>query len=144
MKIKDLFDYKYGVNLELMNCQEAISGDKNAVNFVARTSINNGVVAKVKLIEGLIPQKAGTLSLAVSGSVLSCFVQKEDYYSGRDLYVLTPKTNLTLEQKLFYAMCINKNVYEEDKIGFHLSKENIFKNAKKVVGDYIAVVKVVE
>lgn len=111
MKIKDLFDYKYGVNLELMNCQEAISGDKNAVNFVARTSINNGVVAKVKLIEGLIPQKAGTLSLAVSGSVLSCFVQKEDYYSGRDLYVLTPKTNLTLEQKLFYAMCINKNAY---------------------------------
>ncbi len=111
MKIKDLFDYKYGVNLELMNCQETPNKDKDSVNFVARTSMNNGVVARVKIIEGLTPQRAGTLSLAVSGSVLSCFVQTEDYYSGRDLYVLTPKINLTLEQKLFYAMCINKNAY---------------------------------
>lgn len=111
MKIKDLFYYKNGVNLELMNCQENPDKDKDSVNFVARTSMNNGVVARVKIIEGLTPQKAGTLSLAVSGSVLSCFVQTEDYYSGRDLYVLTPKINLTLEQKLFYAMCINKNAY---------------------------------
>ena len=111
MKIKDLFDYKYGVNLELINCQETKDRDDNSVNFVARTSNNNGVVSRVKLIEGLNPQKAGTLSLATSGSVLSCFVQTEDYYSGRDLYVLTPKIELTLEQKLFYAMCISKNKY---------------------------------
>ncbi len=110
MKIKDLFDYKYGVNLELLNCHETLN-KKDSVNFVARTSSNNGVVARVKLIEGVIPQRAGTLSLAVSGSVLSCFVQKEDYYSGRDLYVLIPKINLSFEQKLFYAMCINKNAY---------------------------------
>lgn len=69
MKIKDLFYYKYGVNLELMNCQEITDKDKDSVNFVARTSVNNGVVARVKIIEGLTPQKAGTLSLAVSGSV---------------------------------------------------------------------------
>ncbi len=111
MKIKDLFDYKYGVNLELINCQETNKADENSVNFVARTSVNNGVTARVKIIEGIIPQKAGTLSLAVSGSVLSCFVQTEDYYSGRDLYVLTPKVDLTLEQKLFYAMCITRNAY---------------------------------
>lgn len=112
MKIKDLFDYKYGVNLELLNCQETFVNDNSSVNFVARTSLNNGVVSRVKLIDGLLPQKAGTLSLAVSGSVLSCFVQTEDYYSGRDLYVLTPKINLSLEQKLFYSMCINKNIID--------------------------------
>lgn len=111
MKIKDLFDYKYGVNLELLNCQETFVKDSKSVNFVSRTSLNNGVVSRVKLIDGITPQKAGTLSLAVSGSVLSCFVQTEDYYSGRDLYVLTPKMELSLEQKLFYAMCINKNAY---------------------------------
>ena len=111
MKIKDLFDYKYGVNLELINCQEVKSRDKNSVNFVARTSVNNGVTARVKIIKNIKPQQAGTLSLAVSGSVLSCFVQTEDYYSGRDLYVLSPKIDLTLEQKIFYAMCINKNQY---------------------------------
>lgn len=111
MKIKDLFYYKYGVNLELINCQETAEKELDSVNFVARTSQNNGVVARVKVIDGIKPQKAGTLSLAVSGSVLSCFVQTEDYYSGRDLYVLTPKTNLSLAQKLFYAMCINKNAF---------------------------------
>ena len=107
MKVKNLFDLKYGVNLELIRCEETIAPD--GINFVARTSQNNGVVARVKLIDGIEPQKAGTLSCATSGSVLSTFVQNEPYYSGRDLYVLTPKIELTLEQKLFYAMIITRN-----------------------------------
>lgn len=111
MKVKDIFKIKYGVNLELMRCEITSIDDKNSVNFVARTSQNNGVVARVKLIDNLTPQNAGTLSCATSGSVLSTFVQTEPYYSGRDLYVLTPKINLTIEQKLFYAMTINKNSY---------------------------------
>lgn len=45
---------------------------------------------------------------------------------------------------IMISPCIKRNIFEEDKIGFHLSKENIFKNAKNVKGDYIAVVKVVE
>ncbi|MCL2540263.1 MAG: restriction endonuclease subunit S [Firmicutes bacterium] len=109
MKVKDLFDLKYGVNLELMRCEETTAPD--GINFVARTSQNNGVVARVKLIDGVEPQKAGTLSCATSGSVLSTFVQLEPYYSGRDLYVLTPKIELSFEQKLFYAMVINQNAY---------------------------------
>ena len=109
MRVKDLFDIKYGVNLELIRCEETTA--PNGVNFVARTSQNNGVVARVEHIEGITPQEAGTLSCATSGSVLSTFVQVEPYYSGRDLYVLTPKIELTLEQKLFYAMAITKNGY---------------------------------
>lgn len=34
------------------------------------------------------------------------------YYSGRDLYVLTPKKNMSLNEKLFYAMCIGSNSYK--------------------------------
>lgn len=45
---------------------------------------------------------------------------------------------------IMISPCIKRNIFNEDKIGFHLSKENIFKNAKNVKGDYIAVVKVVE
>jgi hypothetical protein len=110
MRIKDLFDYKYGVNLELINCEITDELD-NSVNFVSRTSENNGVVARVRIIPEVQTQKAGTISLAVSGSVLSCFVQTQDYYSGRDLYVLIPKVELSLEEKLFYSMSINKNAY---------------------------------
>lgn len=45
-KLSDLFDYWYGVNLELVNCQ---INDKG-IPFVSRTSNNNGVVARVELI----------------------------------------------------------------------------------------------
>lgn len=38
----------------------------------------------------------------------------------------------------------NRNLYNEDKIGYHLSREQMFKNAKEVKGDYISVVRVVE
>lgn len=59
MRLEELFDVKYGVNLELANCQRVDS--KDGINFVARTSANNGVVAKVAKIEGIEPQAAGTL-----------------------------------------------------------------------------------
>lgn len=109
MKISDLFDVKYGVNLELINCD--ISNDKDSINFVARTSQNNGVVAKVKKIIGIEPQSAGTLTVATGGSVMSTFVQTKPYYSGRDLYILTPKKEMTFNEKMFYAMCIKHNSY---------------------------------
>ncbi len=110
MKVKDIFDVVYGVNLELINCNET-SSVSNGVNFVSRTSENNGVVARVSLIDGVNPHEAGTISCAVSGSVLSTFVQSEPYYSGRDLYVLTPKIELKLVEKLFYCYVINANKY---------------------------------
>ncbi|MCI9110716.1 MAG: hypothetical protein HFH47_02750 [Bacilli bacterium] len=111
-KISDLFYIKYGVNLELQNCKIMSDDNSEAVNFVARTSQNNGVVAKVKKIDGITPQPAGTISCAAGGSVLSSFVQLKPYYSGRDLYILTPKKEMNFNEKLFYAMCINKNAYK--------------------------------
>lgn len=128
-KISELFFVEYGVNLELTNCEivNDSSDDIDVVNFVARTSQNNGVVAKVKKIEGIVPQKAGTLSCAAGGSVLSTFVQTKPYYSGRDLYVLTPKIEMTLNEKLFYAMCISKNAY----------RYSYGRQANKTLGDII-------
>ena len=109
MKVGELFDIKYGINLELNACE--IVGDDGGVNFVARTSENNGVVAKVKPIEGKIPQPAGVITCAGGGSVLSAFVQKKPFYSGRDLYILTPKQPMSLEEKLFYCHAIKMNAY---------------------------------
>lgn len=111
MKVEELFDVKYGVNLELITLEIVLGNDKDGVNFVARTSANNGVVARVKKIDGLEPQAAGILSCAGGGSVLSTFVQKEPFYSGRDLYTLTPKNEMSLHEKLYYAMCLKANSY---------------------------------
>lgn len=108
-KLGDLFTPKYGVNLELTNCTLSTSPD--AINFVARTSENNGVVARVEIIEGIKPQKAGSITCAGGGSVLSTFVQTKDFYSGRDLYLLIPNEEISLEAKLFCCTVITQNKY---------------------------------
>lgn len=46
--------------------------------------------------------------------------------------------------EIMISPTVNSNVINEDRIGYHLSKENIFRNAKNVKGDYISVVKVRE
>ena len=55
-KVNELFEVKYGINMELNTCIEADSDDTDAVNFVARTESNNGVSARVKPVEGKEPQ----------------------------------------------------------------------------------------
>lgn len=111
MKISDVFEVKYGVNMELSNCEIVDNNDADGINFVARTASNNGVVAKVAKVDGIEPQKAGTLSCAAGGSVLSTFLQTEPYYSGRDLYVLTPKKEMSTQEKLYWCMVIRSNAY---------------------------------
>lgn len=127
MKVSDIFDVKYGVDLELINCDIAGDDDKDCVNFVSRTSENNGVSAKVKLIEGIEPQPAGTISCAAGGSVLSTFLQEKPYYSGRDLFVLTPKYKMTKKEKLFWCTAIKFNAY----------KYNYGRQANKTLADLV-------
>jgi hypothetical protein len=111
VKISDLFEAKYGVNLELINLDQCNSTEKNAIPFVSRTEKNNGVSAFVYEMFNIEPNPAHTLSVAVSGSVLSTFYQPKPYYSGRDLYVLIPKKDFSTIEMLFYAKCISTNKY---------------------------------
>lgn len=107
VKLSTLFTVRYGVNLEL----NSLELDPNGVNFVSRTARNNGVSAKVKRIEDVTPLPAGMLTVAGGGSVLETFVQPEPFYSGRDLYYLTPIKEMSLEVKLYYCMVIRANKY---------------------------------
>ena len=97
--LSELFDIKYGVNLEL----NALEKSHKGINFVARTSKNNGVSAHVKRLPYVEPVPAGTISVACGGSVLESFLQSKPYYSGRDLFYLTAKTDMSDELKLFYC-----------------------------------------
>lgn len=105
VKLSDLFDVNYGLNLEL----NALTLCEDGINFVSRSAENNGVSAKVRPIDGLEPTEGGVLTVAGGGSVLETFLQSEPFYSGRDLYYLRPKVDMTLEQKLFFCMCIREN-----------------------------------
>lgn len=107
VKLSELFHVVYGHNLELNSLKRCEDG----INFISRTSENNGVSARVKPIEDLPPTEAGVLTVAGGGSVLETFLQTEPFYSGRDLYYLRPKVEMSLEQKLFYSICIRENKY---------------------------------
>lgn len=107
VKVSSMFDVVYGVNLEL----NKMTLDPNGINFVSRSARNNGVSARVKKMDGIKPIPAGVLTVAGGGSVMETFVQPEPFYSGRDLYYLVPKEELTLQEKLFYCMCLRANKY---------------------------------
>jgi hypothetical protein len=106
-KVSDIFEVKYGVNLEL----NRLTVDTNGINFVSRTAKNNGVSAKVKMVDNITPIPAGTITVAGGGSVMESFLQPAPYYSGRDLYYLKPLIKLTEQQLLFYCLCLRSNKY---------------------------------
>lgn len=108
ISISQYFDVIYGVNLELVHMKL----DSDGINFVARTSENNGVIARVKALDGIEPNPANTISVAAGGSVMESFLQKEPYYSGRDLFYLKPKIQLSDKQLLYYCMCLKANKYK--------------------------------
>jgi Type I restriction modification DNA specificity domain len=105
--VSELFEVKYGVNLEL-NKQKI---DPIGIPFVSRTSKNNGVSARVEKIEEIDPLPAGSITVAGGGSVMESFLQSEPFYSGRDLYYLVPKLDFTVQEKLFYCACLRANKY---------------------------------
>ena len=107
ISVETIFDVKYGVNLEL----NRLTTDPDGINFVSRTAKNNGVSSKVRAVEGIEPIPSGTLSVAGGGSVMETFLQPEPYYSGRDLYYLTPLIDLTDQEKLYYCVCLRANKY---------------------------------
>jgi Type I restriction modification DNA specificity domain len=110
--LKELFNPVYGVNLELVNIEECSKQDEDSIRFVSRTELNNGVSAYARRMEDVLPNPAHTISVAVSGSVLSSFYQDKEYYSGRDLYYLIPKRKMSREEMIFYALCIKANKYK--------------------------------
>lgn len=110
-EVQELFNVVYGVNLELVNCIETDKDDPEAVAFVSRTELNNGVSAYVKPVPSVEPQPKNTITVAGGGSVLATFLQTQPFYSGRDLYLLYPKCCISNKAKLFLVTIIKANKY---------------------------------
>lgn len=110
--IEDVFDISYGNGLALNQLEKASHLDSESVNFVARTSKNNGVSAIVKKSPSIQPFKAGSISVALSANVLESFVQPSDFYTSYHIAVLNPKKNMSVEEKIYYCLCIKANSYK--------------------------------
>lgn len=110
MRLDEVFDIKYGHSLAL-NHLELASDSSEGIAFVSRTSRNNGVSAWVKEVRGLEPIEPGALTVCLRSRnyALSTFVQPYPFYTGYHVHVLTPKSDMSLAEKLWWATCIEAN-----------------------------------
>lgn len=108
MRVDELFYLHQGNGFELYNMNQSPNSN---ISFVSRTAQLNGVVGKVDLTDGVAPFPAGYITVALGGSVLSSFVQKDPFYTAFHIMVLEPKRDMTFQEKLFYCMCIQNNAY---------------------------------
>lgn len=107
VQLGEIFDVVYGTNLEL----NRLALDEDGINFVSRTSQRNGVSARVKRLPEIEPIREGVLTVAGGGSVLETFLQTEPFYSGRDLYYMRPKIDLSMEELFYYCICLRANKF---------------------------------
>lgn len=108
MRVDELFYLHQGNGLELYNMEQS---ESSPISFVSRTAQNNGVVGKVDLIPAITPFPAGYITVALGGSVLSAFVQKDPFYTAFHIMVLEPKIEMSFQEKLFYCLSIHYNMY---------------------------------
>jgi len=107
LRLDTVFKVRYGVSLAL---NSLIIRD-HGIPFVSRTEKNNGVIARVAEVDGLVPNPSHTLSVAAGGSVLATFYQPESYYSGFHVFCLTPREDISVKEMLLYSKLINCNSY---------------------------------
>lgn len=100
--LHDIFTIDMGSKLD----DNKMSHEKPCINFVSRTSNNNGVSDVVDLIEGLEPYSENLITIALGGSLGSCFLQTKPFYTGQNVCVLAEKEKLSIQVKLFLTEII--------------------------------------
>ena len=96
------------------------------INFVSRSSVNNGITCVVDKYNNIKPYSAGNMTIALGGEYLgSCFIQEKDFYTSQNVNVLIPKWDMPFNVKLFIAFVIfkeSRTYYKafEDELNRHM------------------------
>ena len=107
MKISDLFNIEYPKTL----VYSQLTPTSNGINFVSSQEKNNGVVGRVERFDNVKIYDSGVITVPLKGSVLMASVQTEPCYVAHQIAVLTSKNEMTLNEKLFYCLCIRENSF---------------------------------
>lgn len=86
--------------------------DEFGYNYITTSGKNCGIKCKVSLNENFKLYDSGIITVAMQGTVLSAFLQIEEFYLQTHVAALIPKVEMTLNQKLFYTYAINFNAYK--------------------------------
>jgi Type I restriction modification DNA specificity domain len=107
IKLSDLFHIEKP-NTLIFSEQELVV---DWINFVSSAWTNNWIVDKVRRIEWKKIYQAWSITVPLKWSVLQSFLQTEDFYCAHQIAVLTPKVNLSDEEKIYYCLIIRSNKY---------------------------------
>lgn len=83
--------------------------DKKGLNYITTSEKNQGVKTKVHQNSNYKIFPKNTITVALQGSVMSSFVQQEDFYLQTHVAALIEKRPLTIRQKLYYCLCFSAN-----------------------------------
>jgi len=109
IRLDELFDIRYGNQFDLSK-MEILSVDGDGIDFICRSSRNNGVIAKVAPFNDVEPFEPGLITVTLGGTyLLSSFIQPRPFYTAQNIKVLRPKNNLSDEEKIYYCAVIEKN-----------------------------------
>ena len=116
-QLNELFTVSYGNKLDL-NKMEARPPIDGGINFVGRSSQNNGVSGTVSRFGNLDPYSAGLITVALGGTkILSSFVQEQPFYTAQNVAILSPKSPMTFSEKLYVCLCIRHNRFRYSAFG---------------------------
>lgn len=124
--VRSLFDISKGHQLALNRVTPAVNR-RDAVAYVARSHRNNGITAWVLPVPGLEPAAAGTISVCLRSRnhALAAFVQPTEFYTTYHVAILTPKRVMSLQEKLWWCLCIRANRF----------RFNFGRQANRTIGD---------
>lgn len=115
--MRELFVVEHGNKLDLNKMDECGPNDPDAVVFVGRSGENNGMVAFVNRLDDLDPYEEGLITVALGGSALASFVHLRPFYTAQNIDVLKPRTEMSLDARLYYCLCIEANRFRYSTFG---------------------------
>lgn len=115
--LTDIFNIRYGNQFDFSKMDVCKVTEDKSIAFIGRSEMNQGVVAQVYEFEDKEPFEAGLITVAMGGSMLASFVQTQSFYTAQNVKVLTPKENLTLQEKLYYCAAIEANRFRYSTFG---------------------------
>ena len=109
IEIQELFNVEYPSTLVFNQQVE----DESGVPFVSSKGKNNGIAGRVRRNPNAKLYPKGSITVPLKGTVLSAFLQAEDFHCAHQTAVLCckEKYDMSESQKLFYVLCIRKNTF---------------------------------
>lgn len=114
-RIDEIFDISYGTKLDKNKTNEPKT---NPILFVSRTSKNHGIDVICERQIGLKINPVNSISVPLGGEGrMTANVQFREYYNGQNVAILTPREDMTLNEKIYYSLIIRANQFRYSAFG---------------------------